>query len=158
MLPLSDVPGLTRDLLLLKVDTEGFEADVLAGCWALWDAGRVVHHLLLEVKDWNARPKRDLLRHAMRTGGFAAVYTYRELYGGPPLARLADVALDGRLVDVTEVVMQARYDVPLHFEDYWLVREPLPARMLAPEEAPTGAEEASGRGAWTTGLSSIRGA
>ena len=51
MLPLSDVPGLSRDILLLKVDTEGFEADVLAGCWALWDAGRVVHHLLLEVKD-----------------------------------------------------------------------------------------------------------
>ena len=88
------------------------------------------------------------------------MYTYKELYGGPQLARLADVALDGRLVDVTAIVMEARYDVPLHFEDYWLVREALPERMLAPEEAPAGAEEASGKGAsaaWKTGLSSIRG-
>jgi hypothetical protein len=141
MLPLSLVPGLTRDLLLLKIDTEGFEADVLAGCWALWDAGRVVHHLLIEVKDWNSRPKRDMLRHVMRTGDFAAAYTYRELYGGPRLTKLADVALEGRLTDVTEVLMQAQYDVALHFEDYWLVRQPLPRRMLAPVRATDAAEE-----------------
>lgn len=141
MLPLSELPGLNRDLLLLKIDTEGFEADVLAGCWALWDSGRVVHHLLIEVKDWNSRPKRDMLRHVMRTGGFAAAYTYRELYGGPRLTKLADVVLDGRLQDVTEVIMQAQYDVTLHFEDYWLVRQPLPRRMLAPVLATDAAEE-----------------
>lgn len=96
------------------------------------------------MQDWNARPKRDMLRHVMRTGGFAAVYTYKELYGGRRLSRLADVALAGRLHDVTDVVMEAKYDVQLHYEDYWLVRTPLPARLLADDEL---AEEDSSQAA-----------
>jgi hypothetical protein len=85
----------------------------------------------LEVKDWNSRPKRDLLRHVARTGNFSVVYTYKELYG-VRVTSLDQLSLEGRLIDVTEVIMQGRYDTPLPHEDFWLARQPAPSSMLAP--------------------------
>lgn len=129
VLPLSEITQLTRHLLLLKIDTEGYEGNVLAGAWALWDAGRTADNVLLEVKSWNTRAKRDLLRHLARTAGLLHVYTYNELYGSEPVD-LQSMRLNGRLVDVTEVILTGQYDVMLPHEDYWLRREALPAAFL----------------------------
>ena len=132
VVPLSDVSELTKDLLLLKIDTEGAEASVLPGTWALFDADRVVDNVLVEVKKWNTRPKRDLLRHLARTGGLMHVYTYKELYG--PEGRVSGaghVSLEGRFVDVSEIVVKGQYERSLPNEDFWFRRKPLPADMVA---------------------------
>ena len=134
MVPLSEVGELTPHLLLLKIDTEGYESSVLAGTWALWDAERSVDNVVLEVKQWNTRPKRDMLRHLARTGGLAFVYTYREMYGpegrlGP--AGLANVSLAGRFTDCSDVIRQGKYDTQLPHEDFWLRKQALPADMVA---------------------------
>ena len=134
MVPLSEVGELTTHLLLLKIDTEGYEASVLAGTWALWDAERSVDNVVLEVKQWNSRPKRDMLRHLARTGGLTHVYTYREMYGPEGRveqpAGLANVSLAGRFTDVSDVIRLGRYDTLLPHEDFWLRKQALPADMV----------------------------
>jgi FkbM family methyltransferase len=134
IVPLSEVGELTTHVLLLKIDTEGYEASVLAGAWALWDAGRSVDNVVLEVKQWNSRPKRDMLRHLARTGGLTHVYTYREMYGPEGRvekpAGLANVSLQGRFTDVSDVIRMGRYDTLLPNEDFWLRKEALPADMV----------------------------
>ena len=133
ILPLSEVAALTEHLLLLKVDTEGHEAGVLAGTWALWDAGRTVENVVCEVKQWNTKAKRDLLRHLARSAGLSHVYTYREVYKQPPGgAKRGRLSLEGRLEDVSAIILNGAYDTLLPHEDFWLRREPVPASFLLP--------------------------
>ena len=132
VLPLSEVTNLTRHLLLLKIDTEGGEAAVLAGSWALWDSGVSVENVLVEVKLYNSKAKRDVLRHLARSAGLLRVYTYKEEYTSA-LGSLRELGLEGRLVDVSAVVLNGEYGTPLPHEDFWLRRERAPESFLMKE-------------------------
>jgi len=104
VVPLSEIPSITRNLLLLKIDVEGGEAEVLAGTWSMWDSGRVVENVVLECKLWNSKSKRDLLRHLARSAGLRYAYTYREVYERPAGGALRRrLGLEGRMEDVSSV-------------------------------------------------------
>ncbi len=129
IVPLSDVPQLTRNLLLLKIDTEGYESSVLPGCWAIFDAGRTVDNVLVEIKSWNSRAKRDLMRHLARTANLNYIYTYQEQYS-MRVESLAALSLNGRLLDVSSIILEAQYDAMLPHEDFWFRREPVLSQFL----------------------------
>lgn len=70
----------------------------LPGLWSFFDEGRTCDALLVEVKQWNGREKRQLLRHLARTGNFSYVFNYVEQYH-IQLSKLSDISLNGRLLD-----------------------------------------------------------
>jgi FkbM family methyltransferase len=128
IVPLSEIAALTKHLLLLKIDTEGGEAEVLAGTWSMWDSGRTVENVVLECKLWNSKPKRDLLRHLARSAGLRYVYTYNEMYDRHRARGRLQLA--GRLEDVSSVILNGDYATLLPHEDFWLRREPVPPEFL----------------------------
>jgi FkbM family methyltransferase len=132
VVPLSELPELGEsNLLLLKVDVEGYEGAVLPGTWPIWDSGRTVENVIVEVKLYNSRAKRDLLRHLARSAGLRFVYSYREMYVGfEHIDSLASLSLEGRFTDVTGIILGGRYDDLLMNEDIWLRREALPESLL----------------------------
>jgi FkbM family methyltransferase len=121
IVPLSDV--ISSNVLLLKIDTEGAEASVLDGASTIWGK-HSVDHVVVEVKDWNSRFKRDMLRRLSFKAGLPFIYTYKELYRVPSSA-LANVSLASLLLDVSDVIRDSNYETELPHEDFWLAKEEL---------------------------------
>ena len=116
VLPLSSV--VHEDALLIKVDTEGFEDSVFAGAWTYLDQKRV-SNVLVEVKGFNTKSKRELLRNIATKAKLQRVYNYKEEYGGP--ASLLQLSQPRTMIDVTSIIINATQDtVPLEHEDFWL--------------------------------------
>ncbi|KAG2450963.1 hypothetical protein HYH02_004235 [Chlamydomonas schloesseri] len=121
LMPLSAL--VKEDVLLLKIDTEGYEAHVLAGAGELLTR-HTVHNVVIEVKGYNDLPKREMLYKLATAAGLKYVYNYEEEY----LARVpADEAVDvaAHVTDVSQVVLGRQHSKKLRHEDFWLTREPL---------------------------------
>ena len=114
-----------ESVLLLKIDTEGYEMNVIAGAKALLSQHRVAN-VLVEVKEANTQRKRDFLWNLANAGGFSHVYNWLEIEAkldGP--LRLFDLQ-NATLVDVTRIVRSRDYNSDIQFQDFWFSRAPLP--------------------------------
>ncbi|PNH04737.1 hypothetical protein TSOC_009052 [Tetrabaena socialis] len=121
MRPLSDF--VESDVLLLKVDTEGFEDQVVAGSKEVFTT-HVVHNVVMEVKQRDKQQRRDMLRQMMLDAGLKHAYNYVEDYGFTSFMQQG-ANLGAVLTDVTDTILNSRYDVPLAAEDIWFTREKL---------------------------------
>lgn len=114
-----------ESVLLLKIDTEGYETNVVEGAKALLSQHRVAN-VLVEVKQANTQRKRDFLWNLANAGGFSHVYNWLEIEAkldGP--FHLFDLQ-NASLVDVSRIVRSRDYDSDLQFQDFWFSRAPLP--------------------------------
>lgn len=114
-----------ENVRLLKIDTEGYEANVLTGAKNLIYNHRV-HHILVEVKQATSPAKRGLLWTIAKTGAYTYVYNWEEVV--TPLSvpfhrfRLPNATI----VDVTDIVHDQTSMAPLLYQDFWFCRHPLP--------------------------------
>ena len=114
-----------ESVLLLKIDTEGYETKVIAGAKALLSQHRVAN-VLVEVKQANTQRKRDFLWNLANAGGFLHVYNWLEIEAkldGP--IHLFDLQ-NASLVDVSRIVRSRDYYSDFQFQDFWFSRAPLP--------------------------------
>ncbi|KAG2425217.1 hypothetical protein HYH02_015044 [Chlamydomonas schloesseri] len=119
-MPLSSI--VQEDVLLLKVDTEGYEINVFAGAMELLTKYKV-HNVVVEVKRFNDPDKRELLR-SLASSGLKYIYNYMEDYGAEvPADQVYNIK--PRITDVTDIVMNRRDSEHVCCEDFWLRREPL---------------------------------
>lgn len=120
-----------EDVLLLKIDTEGYEKHVLDGSWDAWR--RVtLHNVLVEVKLYKTPEKLGMLRQLMMVAGLKYAYTYKERYT-THYGALADVKLEGSLMEVTNILLEgdpSDKEVDMLHEDFLLRREPMPSRYV----------------------------
>ncbi|XP_024390896.1 uncharacterized protein [Physcomitrium patens] len=114
-----------EDVLLMKIDTEGYEVNVFAGAKNLLSEHRV-HHILAEVKQAGSPSKRELLYTIAKTGQFTHVYNWDEVI--TPLSVPLDqfTLQNATIVDVTSIVLNKDIAGYLQFQDFWFCREPLP--------------------------------
>ncbi|PNG99345.1 hypothetical protein TSOC_014880, partial [Tetrabaena socialis] len=119
--PLSDF--VESDVLLLKVDTEGFEDQVVAGSKEAFQK-YIFHNVVMEVKQRDMPQRRHMLRQMMLDAGFKYAYNYLEDYDF--LTFLQQGSHLGRvLTDITDIIRNSQYHVPLAAEDIWFTREKL---------------------------------
>lgn len=112
-----------EDVLLLKIDTEGYEVNVFAGAQKLL-SGKRIQHILAEVKSASAPAKRSLLFDIFKKGGFVKVYNWDEVVT-PLSVPFEEFGLrNATIVDVTEIVKDPTSYAPLRFQDFWFCKEP----------------------------------
>jgi FkbM family methyltransferase len=114
-----------EDVLLIKIDTEGYEANVFAGAKNLLSQHRI-HHILAEVKQANSPSKRGLLYTIFKEGGFTHVYNWNEVIEPLSVPFEQFTLRNATIVDVTSIVVDQTSYAPLNFQDFWFCREPLP--------------------------------
>jgi FkbM family methyltransferase len=112
-----------EDVLLLKIDTEGYEVSVIAGSHNVLKNYNV-QNVVVEVKNYDEHVVRDFLFDLKQDGGFTHVYNYFEEYhkAGMDLSTL-DLH-EATIYDVTDVVMNKRYEQELKYEDFWFCKKP----------------------------------
>jgi predicted RNA binding protein YcfA (HicA-like mRNA interferase family) len=111
-----------EDVLLLKVDTEGYEAMVIGGSHNVLK-NHNVQNVVVEVKNFNEHDVRDFLFDLKGSGHFTHVYNYLEEYFKP--MDLSVFSLDqATMYDVTDIVANKRYEEELKHEDFWFCKEP----------------------------------
>ncbi|KAH9574590.1 hypothetical protein CY35_01G066400 [Sphagnum magellanicum] len=111
-----------EDVLLLKVDTEGYEAMVIGGSHNVLK-NHNVQNVVVEVKNFNEHDVRDFLFDLKDSGHFTHVYNYLEEYFKP--MDLSVFSLDqATMYDVTDIVANKRYEQELKHEDFWFRKEP----------------------------------
>ena len=115
-----------EDVLLIKIDTEGYEVNVFAGAKNLLSKHKI-HHILAEVKDakWSVTQRR-LLYTIFKEGGFTHVYNWDEVIQPLSVPFEQFRLQNATIVDVTHIVSGQSLDKPLSFQDFWFCREPLP--------------------------------
>jgi hypothetical protein len=112
-----------EDVLLLKIDTEGHEASVIAGSRNVLKNYRV-HNVLVEVKNYNEHVVRDFLFDLKQVGRFTHVYNYMEEYDKRGMDLSTFDIHEATMFEVTDIVMNKRYEQQLQYEDFWFCKEP----------------------------------
>lgn len=107
LVPLAD--AVRERALLIKVDTEGFEANVFASTSAFFQR-HGAKNILVEIKEFNTEAKRLMMFNILTWGEFAAIYMYAEMYGRR-LAEVGDVV--EKMIDVTDVIRSKAFGVML---------------------------------------------
>lgn len=111
-----------EDVLLLKIDTEGYEANVFAGAKNLLSRQKI-QNILAEVKAASSPGKRTLLHSIFTTGGFTKVYNWDEVIT-PLSVPFEQFGLQSAtIVDVTEIVKNPNSYAQLQFQDFWFSKE-----------------------------------
>jgi hypothetical protein len=117
-----------EDILLLKIDTEGYEEFVIQGSKSVFKDHNV-HNVLIEVKTQNDPTKRDFMYHLMKeVGHFTHVYMFHDVYNYTRLdLRTFDCIQNGAYMeDVTDIIAKKKYDEKLTSQDYWFRKKALP--------------------------------
>lgn len=114
-----------ENVRLLKIDTEGYEANVLAGAKNLIYSHKV-HHILVQVMQAMSPPKRDLLWTIAKTGAYTYVYNWEEIVTPLPVPFHRFRLPNATIVDVTDIVHDQSSTAPLLYSDFWFCRHPLP--------------------------------
>ena len=112
-------------VLVLKIATEGYEANVLAGAKNLIN-GHDVHHILVEVKQPTSPAKRGLLWTIAKEGAYTHVYNWEEFVTSLSVPLRQFRLRNATIVDVTDVVHDETSTAPLLYQDFWFCRQPLP--------------------------------
>jgi hypothetical protein len=112
-----------EDVLLLKIDTEGYEASVIAGSHNVL-RNYDVQNVVVEVKNYNEHVVRDFLFDLKQDGRFTHVYNYMEEYHKPGMDLSTFDLHEATVYDVTDVVMNKRYEQELKHEDFWFCKKP----------------------------------
>jgi uncharacterized protein with ParB-like and HNH nuclease domain len=112
-----------EDVLLLKIDTEGYEASVIAGSHNVLK-NYDVQNVVVEVKNFNEHVVRDFLFDLKQDGRFTHVYNYFEEYDKPGMDLSTFDLHEATMYDVTDVVMNKRYEQQLKYEDFWFCKKP----------------------------------
>jgi hypothetical protein len=112
-----------EDVLLLKIDTEGYEASVIAGSHNVL-RNYDVQNVVVEVKNYNEHVVRDFLFDLKQDGRFTHVYNYFEEYDKPGMDLSTFDLHEATMYDVTDVVMNKRYEQQLKHEDFWFCKKP----------------------------------
>jgi FkbM family methyltransferase len=112
-----------EDVLLLKIDTEGYEASVIAGSHNVLKNYNV-QNVVVEVKNYNEHVVRDFLFDLKQDGRFTHVYNYFEEYDKPGMDLSTFDLHEATMYDVTDVVMNKRYEQELKHEDFWFCKKP----------------------------------
>ncbi|KAG0579210.1 hypothetical protein KC19_4G082000 [Ceratodon purpureus] len=113
-----------EDVLLIKIDTEGYEENVFAGAKNLLSKHKI-HHILAEVKQANVPSKRSLLYTIFTDGGFTHVYNWDEVISPLTVPFQQFTLRNATLVDVTSIVKDPTSYKSLNYQDFWFCREPL---------------------------------
>lgn len=124
-----------KDVELLKVDTEGHELSVFHGAESVWSKHRV-HNILIEVKKFNTKRKRELLQRLMIGFRASHVYNFRDHMDGiyqrlSSAQDLLAINLGEVVFDVTKIIKERQDDVQFLFEDFLLSQDPLPDGMFS---------------------------
>ncbi|CAM6032365.1 unnamed protein product [Sphagnum compactum] len=117
-----------EDILLLKIDTEGYEEFVIQGSKSVFKDHNV-HNVLIEVKTQNDPTRRDFMYHLMKeVGHFTHVYMFHDVYNSTRLnLRTFDCIQNGAYMEeVTDIIANKKYDEKLTSQDYWFRKEALP--------------------------------
>ncbi|KAH9548815.1 hypothetical protein CY35_11G106600 [Sphagnum magellanicum] len=112
-----------EDVVLLKIDTEGYEKDVIEGSEQLFK-NHVVHNVVIEVKNFNDPDKRDFMHHLKEIGHFTHVYSYHDSYDYDRIS-LEFEDLKPRFFDVTEIIGNKKYHENVPYEDLWFCKQPI---------------------------------
>jgi FkbM family methyltransferase len=105
-----------EDILLLKIDTEGYEEFVIQGSKSVFKDHNV-HNVLIEVKTQNDPTKRDFMYHLMKeVGHFTHVYMFHDVYNHN----------SAYMQEVTDIIAKKKYNEKLTSQDYWFRKEALP--------------------------------
>jgi hypothetical protein len=112
-----------EDVVLLKIDTKGYEKDVIEGSEQLFK-NHVVHNVIIEVKNFNDPYKRDLMHHLKEIGHFTHVYSYHDSYDYDRIS-LEFEDLKPRFFDVTEIIGNKKYHEIVPYEDLWFCKQPI---------------------------------
>jgi len=112
-----------EDVLLLKIDTEGYEASVIAGSHNVLKNYNV-QNVVVEVKNYNEHVVRDFLFDLKQDGRFTYVYNYFEEYNKRGMDLSTFDLHEAAMYDVTDVVMNKRYEQQLKYEDFWFCKKP----------------------------------
>jgi FkbM family methyltransferase len=114
-----------ESVLLLKIDTEGYEANVLTGAKDLIYSQKI-HHILVEVKQATSPAKRGLLWTIAKTGAYSHVYNWEEVVTPLSIPFHKFRLPNATIVDVTDIVHDQISTAPLLYQDFWFCRQPLP--------------------------------
>lgn len=114
-----------EDVLLIKIDTEGYEANVFAGAKNLLSQHKI-HHILAEVKEANSQSKKDLMYTIFKEGRFSHVYSWDEVITPLSVPFEQFTLQNATIIDVTKIVSDLTSGGYLMFQDFWFCREPLP--------------------------------
>ncbi|CAM6071095.1 unnamed protein product [Sphagnum tenellum] len=112
-----------EDVLLLKIDTEGYEASVIAGSHNVLKNYNV-QNVVVEVKNYNEHVVRDFLFDLKQDGRFTYVYNYFEEYNKRGMDLSTFDLHEAAMYDVTDVVMNKTYEQELKYEDFWFCKKP----------------------------------
>lgn len=116
----------TEDVILMKVDTEGHEASVMAGA-ADYFKNHNVEAILMEVKEANSEVKRKMLQSMMQMGKMVKAYNFLDHDWSRSHGRgvLDFVQIPEVCKDVTQIIVSLDLNTPVHYEDFILVKKPL---------------------------------